>query len=153
MLWDCLQAKKGTQRKCRSVSNILSMPLRRHRLGENRPGATGRSQRPAAVGRAGPEESTFFPSHSARRASFQYGKNDTDLRGHGAGIRAAHSDSDSKLHLESVEVGYSDIFLEYSIHLTTRSICLQYSDIIYLEYVNPFPIPGIRVICLDSEYV
>ncbi len=49
------------------------------------------------------------------------------------------------LHLESVEVGYSDIFLEYSIYLTTRSICLEYSDI-YLEYVNPFPIPGI---CLE----
>jgi hypothetical protein len=48
-------------------------------------------------------------------------------------------------HLESVEVGYSDIFLEYSIYLTTRSICLEYSDI-YLEYVNPFPIPGI---CLE----
>jgi hypothetical protein len=46
------------------------------------------------------------------------------------------------VHLESVEVGYSDIFLEYSIYLTTRSICLEYSDI-YLEYVNPFPIPGI----------
>ena len=48
--------------------------------GENWPGATGRSQRPAAVGRAGPfrpEEHTFFPSHSARRASFHYGKNDT----------------------------------------------------------------------------
>ncbi len=51
------------------------------------------------------------------------------------------------LHLESVEVGYSDIFVEYasSIYLTTRSICLEYSDI-YLEYVNPFPIPGI---CLE----
>ncbi len=48
-------------------------------------------------------------------------------------------------HLESVEVGYSDIFLEYSIYLTTGSICLEYSDI-YLEYVNPFPIPGI---CLE----
>jgi hypothetical protein len=48
-------------------------------------------------------------------------------------------------HLESVEVGYSDIFLEYSIYLTTRSICLEYSDI-YLECVNPFPIPGI---CLE----
>ncbi len=49
------------------------------------------------------------------------------------------------LRLESVEIGYSDIFLEYSIYLTTvtRSICLEYSDI-YLEYhdVNPFPIPG-----------
>jgi len=54
--------------------------------GENRPGATGRSQRPAAVGRAGPfrpEEHTFFPSHSARRASFHYGKNDTVLSGIG----------------------------------------------------------------------
>ena len=49
------------------------------------------------------------------------------------------------IHLESVEVGYSDIFLEYSIYLTTRSICLEYSYI-YLEYVNPFPIPGI---CLE----
>ena len=49
-------------------------------------------------------------------------------------------------HLESEEVeSYSDIFLEYSIYLTTRSICLEYSDI-YLEYVNPFPIPGI---CLE----
>ncbi len=47
-----------------------------------------------------------------------------------------------RIHLESVEVGYSDIFLEYSIYLTTRSICLEYYDI-YLEYVNPFPIPGI----------
>ena len=51
-------------------------------------------------------------------------------------------------HLESVEVGYSDIFLEYSIYLTTRSICLEYSDI-YLEYVNPFPIPGI---CLEYAW-
>ena len=50
-----------------------------------------------------------------------------------------------RVHLESVEVGYSDIFLEYSIYLTTRSICLEYSDI-YLEYVNPFFIPGI---CLE----
>ncbi len=36
---------------------------------------------PAAVGRTGllqPEEHTFFPSNSARRASFHYGKNDTD---------------------------------------------------------------------------
>jgi hypothetical protein len=52
--------------------------------GENRPGATWRSQRPAAVGRAGPfrpEEHTFFPSHSARRASFHHGKNDTVLSG------------------------------------------------------------------------
>ncbi len=40
---------------------------------------------------------------------------------------------------------YSDIFLEYSVYMTTRSICLEYSDI-YLEYVNPFPIPGI---CLE----
>jgi hypothetical protein len=47
------------------------------------------------------------------------------------------------VHLESVVVGYSDIFLEYSIYLTTRFICLEY---IYLEYVNPFPIPGI---CLE----
>ncbi len=41
---------------------------------------------------------------------------------------------------ESVEFGYSDIFLEYSImiHMTARSTCLEYSDI-YLEYVNPFP--------------
>ena len=49
--------------------------------GENRPGATGRSQRPAAVGRAGPfrpeRAVTFFPSHSARRASFHYGKSNT----------------------------------------------------------------------------
>ncbi len=43
--------------------------------------ATGRSQRPAVVGRASPfrpEEHTFFPSHSARRVSFHYGKKDTD---------------------------------------------------------------------------
>ncbi len=51
-------------------------------------------------------------------------------------------------HLESVEVGYSDIFLEYSIYLTTRSICLEYSGIC-LEYVNPFPIPGI---CLEYAW-
>ena len=47
---------------------------------------TGRSLRPAAVGRAGPfrpEEHTFFPSHSARRASFHYGKNDSVLSGIG----------------------------------------------------------------------
>ena len=52
--------------------------------------------------------------------------------------------------LESLEVGYSDIFLEYSIYLTTvtRSICLEYSDK-YLEYVNPFPIPGI---CLEYAW-
>jgi hypothetical protein len=56
-------------------------------------------------------------------------------------------------HLESVEVGYSDIFLEYSIHprLTTRSICLECSDI-YLEYVNPFPIPGTSIIIICLEY-
>jgi hypothetical protein len=48
------------------------------------------------------------------------------------------------VHLESVVVGYLDIFLEYSIYLTNRSICLEYSDI-YLEYVNPFPIPGINL--------
>ncbi len=53
------------------------------------------------------------------------------------------------LHLESVEVGYSDIFLEYSKYLTTRSqaiVCLEYSEIylrVRLEYVNP---PGI---CLE----
>ncbi len=43
----------------------------------SRPGATGRSQRLAAVRRAGPfrqEEHTFFLRHSARRASFHYGK-------------------------------------------------------------------------------
>jgi hypothetical protein len=91
--------KKGTQRKRRSfcvcVSNTGARLRRRfgnaassaHKgTGENRPGATGRSQRPAAVGRAGPfrpEEHTFFPSHSARRASFHYGKNDTVLSGIG----------------------------------------------------------------------
>jgi aminopeptidase-like protein len=36
-------------------------------------------------------------------------------------------------------------FADDSMYLTTRSICLEYSDI-YLEYVNPFPIPGI---CLE----
>jgi hypothetical protein len=50
-----------------------------------------------------------------------------------------------RVHLESIEVGHSDIFLEYSIYMTIRSICLEYSDI-YLEYINPFPIPGI---CLE----
>ena len=52
----------------------------------SRSGCTGRSLRPAAVGRAGPfrpEEHTFFPSHSARRASFHYGKNDSVLSGIG----------------------------------------------------------------------
>jgi hypothetical protein len=54
-------------------------------------------------------------------------------------------------HLESVEIGYSDIFLEYSIYMTTqaKSMCLEYSDI-YLEYVNPFPLPGI---CLEYAYI
>ncbi len=68
-------------------------------------------------------------------------------------VHSAFVDSDRDIshrdwhvtHLESVEAGYSDIFLEYSVYLTTRSICLEYSDI-YLEYVNPFPIPGI---CLE----
>ncbi len=43
--------------------------------GVSQPGAIGRSQRPAAVGQAGRS------SHSARhgRASFHYGKNDTEL--------------------------------------------------------------------------
>jgi hypothetical protein len=39
--------------------------------------AGGQSQPPAAVGAVRPEEHTFFPSHSARRASFHYGTNDT----------------------------------------------------------------------------
>ncbi len=51
--------------------------------------------------------------------------------------------------MESVEVGYSDIFLEYSMYLTTRSKCLEYSDI-YLEYVNQFPIPGMSRILSES---
>jgi hypothetical protein len=62
-----------------------------------------------------------------------------------AGVAGLSVGSGQRDHLESVEVGYSDIFLEYSINLTTRSICLEYSDI-YLEYVNPFSIPGI---CLE----
>ena len=67
--------------QAQDCGGVLAMLLRRHKgMEENRPGANGRSQRPAAVGRAGPfrpEEHTFFPSHSARRASFHYGKSDT----------------------------------------------------------------------------
>jgi hypothetical protein len=40
------------------------------------------------------------------------------------------------------------IFLYYSIHMTTKPIYPEYSDI-YLEYVNPFPIPGI---CLEYAW-
>ncbi len=59
-----------------------------------------------------------------------------------------HTCTYSYIHLESVEFGYFDIFLEYSIHLTIWSICREYSNI-YLEYVNPFPIPGI---CLEYAW-
>jgi hypothetical protein len=50
-----------------------------------------------------------------------------------------------------IVTGFADVRhipgLEYSIYLTTRSICLEYSDIlVYLEYVNPVPIPGM---CLE----
>jgi hypothetical protein len=65
---------------CVCVSNTgarlwrrLAMPLRRQKKGRERVG-------PPAVQ---PEEHTFFPSHSARRASFHYGKNDTVLSGIG----------------------------------------------------------------------
>ncbi len=61
-------------------------------------GVTGRS-RAAGRRRAGwsvptGKEQTFFPSHSARRASFHYGKNDIDhgIRGRSQGLSALFHD-------------------------------------------------------------